>query len=449
MSDQHGAGYRSSGTGTRPQSLSAAIRAAAEPLPEPGETGFGKPFDRFAGKRVVLLGEATHGTSEFYRARSAITRHLVEMHGFTIVAVEADWPDAAVVDRQARGLPPRPDQPPPFERFPVWMWRNVEMSEFFAWMWHHNGGRPRSECCRFYGLDMYNLTASIASVLTYLESIDPTAAATAREHYGCLTPWQHDPSTYGRAVLTDAYRKCEEKVVEQCRSLLEKQLEYEPHDREGFLDAAQNARLVAAAERYYRIMFYGGAEAWNLRDTQMFDTLERVLDAHGPNARAVVWAHNSHIGDARHTELGGAHGELSLGELCRRRFGEAAALIGFGTHSGTVAAASDWDGDMEVKIVRPALGESYERLFHEAGMSPALVDFGKRRELRDLLEAPMLERLIGVIYRPETERRSHYVEASLSCQFDAYVWFDETRAVHPLKVHSEHEGVPETYPFGL
>ncbi|HLP70336.1 MAG TPA: erythromycin esterase family protein, partial [Rhizobium sp.] len=250
--------YRSSGADPRGQPLSAAIRAAAEPLPEPGETGFAKAFDRFAGKRVVLLGEATHGTSEFYHARSAITRHLVEKHGFTIVAVEADWPDAAMIDRQARGLPPHPDQPTPFERFPVWMWRNAEMVEFFAWMRRHNSGRPRTECCRFYGLDMYNLTASIASVLTYLEGVDPAAAATAREHYGCLTPWQHDPSTYGRAVLTDAYRKCEESVVEQCRTLLEKQLEYEPHDREGFLDAAQNARLVAAAERYYRVMFYGG-----------------------------------------------------------------------------------------------------------------------------------------------------------------------------------------------
>jgi protein-L-isoaspartate(D-aspartate) O-methyltransferase len=427
------------------------IAEAAEPLPGFDESGFAAPFDRFADCRVVLLGEASHGTSEFYRARAAITRRLVERHGFTIVAVEADWPDAASINRHIRHLPPRDNAEPMFQRFPTWMWRNAEVHALVEWLHGHNEGREAARQAGFYGLDMYNLGGSIAAVLEYLDRVDPEAAGVARERYGCLTPWQKEPATYGRAVLTRGYQKCEAEVTRQLHELLRRRLEYAGGDGDEFLDATQNARLVTAAERYYRVMYYGGAESWNLRDTHMFETLEHLLDAHGPQSKAVVWAHNSHIGDARHTEMGRARDELNIGQLCRERFGDAAALVGFGTHTGTVAAATDWDDDMEVKRVRPSRGDSIERLCHDSGVPRFLLDLreGRHDALRRRLLEPRLERFIGVIYRPETELQSHYAEVSLPRQFDAWVWFDHTTAVTPLGPQHPGPGVPETYPTGL
>jgi len=240
-------------------------------------------------------------------------------------------------------------------------------------------------------------------------------------------------------------------VIEQLRELLRRRLGYAGADGDSFLDAAQNARLIASAERYYRIMYYGGAESWNLCDTHMFETLEHLLEARGSGSKAVVWAHNSHIGDARHTDMGAVRDELNIGQLCRERFGDAAALIGFGTHTGTVAAATDWDGDLEVKRVRPSHRDSYERLCHDSGVARFLLDLAPDRHqaLRHRLLDPRLERFIGVIYRPDTELMGHYAEASLPQQFDAFVWFDETTAVTPLGREHARGGVPDTYPFGL
>lgn len=324
-------------------SLTEMIAAAAEALPDFADPAFGAMFDRFAGARVVLLGEASHGTSEFYRGRAAITRHFIEKHGFTIVAVEADWPDAAAIDRYVRHRPHRADAAKPFQRFPTWMWRNTDVAALIDWMRDHNQDIAEMEKrAGFYGLDIYNMSGSIGAVLDYLDRVDPEAASIARERYGCLTPWQSNPATYGRAALSKGYAECEQAVVDQLGELLRKQLDYAGGDDDAFLDAAQNARLIASAERYYRIMYYGGAESWNLRDTHMFDTLQNLLDAKGPNAKAIVWAHNSHIGDARSTDMGISRGELNVGQLCREAFGRDAALIGFGTHKGTVAAATDW-----------------------------------------------------------------------------------------------------------
>jgi protein-L-isoaspartate(D-aspartate) O-methyltransferase len=429
--------------------LPTMIAEAAEPLPELDDPLFGHLFDRFADRRVVLLGEATHGTSEFYRARAAITRRLVAEHGFNIIAVEADWPDAAAIDRYVRNRPAVVSEPP-FQRFPAWMWRNTDVAEFVEWLRDYNSSRAKPEAqAGFYGLDLYNMHGSIAAVLAYLDAVDPAAADVARQRYGCLTPWQREPSTYGRAVLTASHRKCEEAVIAQCKELLARHLDYAATDGDSFLDAAQNARLVASAEQYYRVMYYGGAEAWNLRDTHMFETLEHLLAARGPQSKAVVWAHNSHIGDARHTEMGAVRGELNIGQLCRERFGATAALIGFGTHAGTVAAASSWDGQMQVKRVRPSHADSYERLCHDTGTARFLLDLGADEQLRRRLIEPRLERFIGVIYLPESELTSHYANAALADQFDAFVWFDGTTAITPLGPEHHREGLPETYPFGL
>ena len=396
---------------------------------------------------MVLLGEATHGTSEFYNARAAITRRLIEQHGFSVVAVEADWPDANRVDRHVRHRGPGKYDEECFARFPTWMWRNEEVQTFLEWLRLHNETLPRDKRVEFRGLDVYSLRASIAEVLTYLDRVDPEAAKAARQRYACLTPWQADPAWYGRAVLRGEHDPCEDAVVAQLRDILAKRLQYSRKDGEDYLDAAQNARIVLAAEQYYRIMYRGSTESWNLRDRHMFNTLQHVMDARGPNAKAVVWAHNSHIGNAAATAMGW-QGEFNIGELCKAAYGEEAALIGFGTDRGMVAAADDWNEPMRVMRVLPSRPDSYERIFRQTGIARSLTDLRKRTEVVDLLSKPRLERAIGVIYRPDTEFYSHYFEAVLPEQFDGYVWFEETKAVTPLPTVKPH-GVPETYPFGV
>ncbi|MBS0410281.1 MAG: erythromycin esterase family protein, partial [Proteobacteria bacterium] len=378
------------------------LKAAVEPLPDIDDDAFAAAFDRFAEARVVLLGEASHGTSEFYRARAAITRRLIQRHGFDMVAVEADWPDAAAIDRHVRPRPARKEHQAaaseaPFTRFPTWMWRNREMEAFVRWLREHNAGQAAGRRTAFYGLDLYNMRASMAAVLRYLDGVDPQAAAEARDRYACLTPWSAEPAGYGRAALSRGYAFCEGPVLDILRDMVRKSLDYAEHDGERFFDAAENARLVADAERYYRVMYYGAHESWNLRDTHMFETLERVLALRGPTSKAVVWAHNSHIGDARFTDMGAARGELNLGQLCRQRFGREAALIGFGTHTGAVLAAQDWDAPGVAMPVRPSRFGSFEALCHETGTPRFLLDLrpGHNEAVRADLREPRLERYIG------------------------------------------------------
>jgi erythromycin esterase-like protein len=437
------------GQTTVDESMLAQLRAAAQPWTDADDPGFLRQFNRYANARVVLLGEASHGTSDFYRARAAITRHLILEHGFNIVAVEADWPDAAAVDRLTGGHGSVDAPYPAFERFPTWMWRNTDVADFVRWLAEHNARQPPARQTRFYGLDIYSMAQSMAAVLAYLDNVDHEAAGIARQRYGCLDPWRQDPAAYGMAVLTRRHEDCEQAVMAQLRELLEKRLDYAGRDGERFFDAAQNARLVASAERYYRAMYYGSAQSWNLRDTHMFETLENALRVHGPAARAIVWAHNSHIGIAAGTEMGQERGEINIGQLCREHFGDAAIAIGMGTHCGTVAAASEWDGPMEVKKVLPSLAQSYEFQMHQTGIPRFMLDLRDADAgLRQRLETPRLERFIGVIYRPETERQSHYAKASLPQQFDAYLWMDQTHAVEPLP-GPQGAGTPETWPFGL
>ncbi|CAJ0935203.1 unnamed protein product, partial [Mesorhabditis belari] len=428
------------------KSLSHLISLAAETLPDLNSDHFGKLFDRYGSKKVVLLGEASHGTSEFYQARAAISKRLIEEHGFNIVAIEGDWPDGHSVDRYVRHRSVGNTEKP-FKRFPSWMWKNTDAQAFIKWLHRHNSKLDFEKKVGFYGLDMYSMRESIGQVLNYLKRVDPEAARVARDRYNCLSPWLREPAEYGAATLV-GLKKCEPGVLEQLNDLLKNRVEYAKNDGLSFFDAHMNARVVESAEKYYRVMYYGDAESWNLRDTHMFETLQSLMK-NVPNGKAIVWAHNSHIGDARATEMGSERGELNIGQLCRQAYGDEAALIGFGTHTGTVTAASKWDSPAQTMRVIPSRPDSYERLCHDADKRRFLLDLHKNEHLRKQLMKPLLERFIGVIYRPNTERWSHYTECVLPSQFDAYVWFDETKAVTPLRKEHLHEGEPETYPFGL
>jgi protein-L-isoaspartate(D-aspartate) O-methyltransferase len=436
---------------TAPATIAKLVREVAEPIPDLTRSDLGSLLERIGDARLVLIGEATHGTSEFYALRARITRELIRSRGFGIVAVEADWPDAARVNRYVQRLPPQAGRPwRAFSRFPTWMWRNHETLEFVEWLREWNASHAEAGGgVGFYGLDLYSMYTSIRMVLEYLDRVDPPTAQIARERYACLTPWEGDPATYGRAALTGRYRVCEREAVAMLRELVAKELQYTERDGASFLDAVRNAALVANAERYYRVMYYGGAASWNLRDGHMFETLEALLRFHGAGSKAVVWEHNSHLGDAAATEMG-VRGEINVGHLCRQAYGPAAFLIGFGTDHGTVAAAHEWDGEMRVMDVRAAHPESYERVFHEAELRAAIVHLRDpvRPEIRDELEPARLERAIGVVYRPDTELQSHYFHATLPHQFDEYVWIDETTAVRPVTQATAH-GLPAAHPFAV
>jgi len=364
--------------------------------------------------------------------------------------VEADWPDATHINHYIHGTAPDPLlESKPFSRFPTWMWANHSVHEFARWLKTHNSVRSLHKQVGFYGLDLYSLYSSMEVVLNYLEKVDPETAEVARLRYGCLMPWASDPAMYGQVTINRQYRECEKDVLMTLQDLLKKRLEYSLADGEQFFDATQNARLVANAERYYRTMYYAENNSWNQRDQHMFETLQAVLEFRGQDSKAIVWEHNSHIGDARATQMS-ARGEFNIGQLVRQKYGDTAYLIGFGTDHGTVAAASEWGGPMEVKQIQPSHIDSYERVCHEVHSDNFLLPL--RKPLQEItckkLLAERLERAIGVIYHPETELQSHYFYASLPRQFDEYIWFDETRAVEPL-ARKTTKDVPDTYPFGL
>ena len=427
--------------------LSRRLREKSQPLPDlHAPEAFAAHFDVFADAKIVLLGEASHGTAEFYKARAAITQRLVERHGFRILALEADWPDAAELDRFIRQHGVWGEQSA-FTHFPRWMWRNMEFAHFLKTMRRWNEGRPPHDRLELRGLDVYSLHRSRDEVLAYLDRVDPQEAAAARRRYSCLTPYLEAPQAYGAHALATGHN-CEDAVVGQLVALLKQRMAYTAkEDGEKFFDAEQNARVICAAEGYYRAMYRGARESWNLRDSHMFETLTRVLEQRGPDAKAIVWAHNSHIGDAGATAMGES-GEFNIGQLCRARFRDQAALIGFSTDRGRVMAADEWGAAPSVKTVLPSRPDSWERVFRDAGHARSLTNWRADPALAADLSLRRLERAIGVIYRPESERQSHYFDAHLSRQFDAMVWFEETSAVNPL-AGAPAEGAPDVYPFGL
>ena len=330
------------------------------------------------------------------------------------------------------------------------MWRNGEVLDFIHWLRDFNlERRPPERRVGFYGLDLYSMFTSIHRVLHYLKRVDPEAAVVAREHYGCLTRGRKTPPRTDVRRLPGRYRICEKEVAMMLRDLVAKRVEAAVRNGEDLFDAELNARLVADAERYYRIMYYGADESWNLRDRHMFQTLLLLQHRYGRGSKSVIWEHNSHLGNAAATKFG-SNGQINVGQLCREEFGDKVYAIGQGTDHGTVAAATEWDGEMEVKQVRPSLPESWERTMHLAELDRFFLPLTKAKDpaVRSALSAWRLERAIGVIYRPETERQSHYFEASLSNQFDEWIWFDETSAVHPLNTQQLADHEP-AHPFAI
>jgi len=434
-----------------PALVEALIRETAEPFQEIERGELGPLKERIGDSRLVLIGEATHGTSEFYRMRAEITKQLILHKGIKFVAIEADWPDAARVDQYVRRLEPANGHRwEAFSRFPTWMWRNREVLEFVEWLREYNQAiEDPHERVGFYGLDLYSVFTSIRAVLDYLDRVDPEAARIARLRYGCLHALGRHPALYGRLAVSGRYRVCENEAVATLEDLFKQRLQYTQYDGARFLDAVQNARLVANAERYYRVMYYGSNESWNHRDLHMFDTLELVLGFHGTGSKGVVWEHNSHLGDAAATEMG-AGGQTNVGHLCRQRFGKSAYLIGQGTDHGTVAAAANWDEPVEFMSVRPGYPNSFENLFHDSGIKAFCLHLREPRkiDLRAEMAVSRLERAIGVIYRPDTELASHYFHALLSHQFDEFLWFDRTQAVHPISNDDARQFSPE-HPFSL
>lgn len=422
----------------------------AEPFSDIESASIDPLINRIKDAKVVLMGEATHGTAEFYDMRARISKELIENHGFNIITAEADWPDAEHINYQIRKKGTKPVTAEPFTRFPTWMWENQQFMNFVEWMKDYNEEQTGvEEEVGFYGLDLYSLYSSIESVLDYLDEVDPELAEEARVRYGCLSPWEGDPQQYGAATSSGRYPDCEGDVVEMLTDLLEKRMEYISADGDRYHNMIQNAQVVKDAEEYYRSMYYGSTNSWNVRDQHMFDSLKNLLEFRGADAKAIVWAHNSHVGDARASSFS-AGGRHNIGQLCRQEWGDEVRLIGFGTDHGTVAAADNWGGSVKMKELNSSLERSFEKEFHETGIDNFVLPLRKdhSKAVYKTLEKPRRQRAVGVIYRPETELASHYFEASLSRQFDEYIWFDSTAAVDPIE-HKEEEKVPETYPFGV
>lgn len=444
---------------TTATTIAHAVRQVAHPL-SGAASDYDPLMDWIGDARLVLMGEATHGTHDFYQRRADITQRLIQEKGFTAVAVEADFPDGYRVNRFVRGV--GADQTAEealrgFQRFPAWMWRNTDVVNFVSWLRQYNdalaSGSPK---VGFYGLDLYSMYASMGEVLKYLEQVDPEAAKRARDRYACFEHFEEDSQEYGYVASYDLEASCQDETINQ---LLELQQQTAKYLQDGcvavdeFFYAEQNARLVKNAEEYYRSMFQGRVDSWNVRDRHMAETLEQLvnhLDRQGSHTKVVVWEHNSHLGDARATDMGRG-GEWNVGQLIRERYGHEVVLVGFTTYTGTVTAASNWDEPPQLKRVRPALPESYEALFHSTELPCFLLNLRENNQAITELRQRRLERAIGVIYRPETERLSHYFYACLPEQFDVVVHIDDTHALEPLdRTQQSHTNeLPETFPSTL
>jgi erythromycin esterase len=434
------------------ESVVRSAPSAARPLRSPGDLD--PLMQRIGDARVVLLGEASHGTSEFYSWRTALSMRLIEERGFDFIAVEGDWPDCYRVNRFVKALDAgresAEDVLHAFERWHTWMWANREVIELADWLRAYNRRGVDGRQVGFYGLDVYSLYESMRAVVDYLQRLDPALAATARRSYNCFEPYAEDVQEYARATAI-VPTTCEDEAVAVLSALRKRAPTFREDGRDAYFDAEQNAITARNAERYYRTMVRGGPSSWNVRDHHMMETLERLLEHYGPRSRAIVWEHNTHIGDARFTDMAAA-GMVNVGQLARQRFGDdAAVLVGFGTHRGTVIAAEEWGAPMERLPVPAARAGSVEAAFHAAGIDDSLLIFdGSDDGGIDGLDQPLGHRAIGVVYDPDRERWGNYVPTLLARRYDAFLYLEQTRALDPLHMAARFDGEPaETYPSGV
>jgi erythromycin esterase len=434
----------------KPTKLTAAVRALARPLENAADLD--PLIQQIGDAEYVLLGEASHGTAEYYTWRTLLSQRLIREKGFSFIAVEGDWPDCYRVNRYVKGTGGREETAREvlrgFDRWPTWMWANLEIVKLVEWLRDHNANRPQQERVGFYGLDVYSLWDSLYAVMSYLQRVDPALLPAARRAYRCFEPYGEDVQEYAQATVF-VPTSCEDEVVALLAHLRRKAAEHCADDREAYFQAEQNALVVKNAEAYYRAMVRGGPESWNVRDRHTTETLERLMRHHGPEARAIVWEHNTHIGDARFTDMA-EEGMVNIGQLVRERHeNEGVVLVGFGSHRGTVIAAREWEAPMRIVSVPPARSGSWEDILHRAGSDNKLLLFADQDEAKPLLEQHG-HRAIGVVYRPEHEHLGNYVPTILPRRYDAFLYLDETQALHPLPARARQEGeVPETFPSGV
>jgi erythromycin esterase-like protein len=428
--------------------LAERIRQRSHPLRDAGDLD--PLLERIGDARCVLLGEASHGTSEYYTWRARISERLIREKGFSFIAVEGDWPDCYEVNRYVVGLPGSAHSAREalgvFRRWPTWMWANEEVAELVEGLRRHNDGLPEGERIGFYGLDVYSLWESLEAVMEYLQREHPDAVEAAWRAYRCFEPYGGSAREYARATAF-VPTSCEDEVVGMLSELLRGAAERPEDGSEARFAAEQNALVARNAEAYYRAMIRGGASSWNVRDRHMTETLGRILDRHGPDAKAIVWEHNTHVGDARYTGMAD-RGLLNVGQLVRERWGEEeVVLVGFGSHRGTVVAGARWGAPMERMLVPPAREGSWEDALHHAGGEDGLLVFSGS-EVEEMLEERD-HRAIGVVYDPGSERYGNYVPTVLSRRYDAFLYLDETRALRPpLPPWSGELEEPETFPSG-
>jgi len=430
--------------------LVAQVRALARPLDT--DNDLDPLLDQIGTARYVLLGEASHGTAEYYTWRTRISRRLITEKGFSFIAVEGDWPDCARVNQYVKGASPAGsnarDVLHAFERWPTWMWANEEIVALAEWLRRHNDGRPDDEKDGFYGLDVYSMWDSLYQVMAFLQRVDPAALPAARRAYQCFEPYGEDVQEYARATRW-LPTTCEDEVVDLLQELRRQAAAGRTDGPEASFQADQNALVVKNAEAYYRAMVRGGPDSWNIRDRHMTETLERLMKHHGPRAKAIVWEHNTHIGDARFTDMA-EDGMVNVGQLVRERHAdEGVVLIGFGSHHGSVIAGREWDAPPECMPLPTAHPDTWEDVLHRAGADNKLLLFGAA-EPAPVLLTTRGHRAVGVVYHPEYERLGNYVPTVLPRRYDAFLYLDETEGLHPLHVEAREEGeVPETFPSGV
>jgi len=427
------------------------VGALASPLRGPDDLD--PLLDQIGNARFVLLGEASHGTADYYKLRTTLSQRLIAEKGFSFIAVEGDWPDCYRVNRYVKGLPDAGEHAREvlnaFQRWPTWMWANEEIVALAEWLRQENERLPDPHKVGFYGLDVYSLWESLYALLGYLHRADPDALPAAWQALRCFEPYGEDVEEYARAAHF-VPNACEEEVIALLQELRRKAPQYQGSDRDEYFNAEQNALVLQNAEAYYRAMIHGGAETWNIRDRHMTETLDRLMGHHGPTAKGIVWEHNTHIGDARFTDMAQS-GEVNVGQLVRERHGdEGVVLVGFGSYQGDVIAARQWEAPMRRMPVPPARDGSWEAVLHEIAPRDQLLMLAGADQTRELLQ-PRGHRAIGVVYHPEYEHLGNYVPSVLPRRYDAFLFVDKTEALHPLHdVQAEEDGeVPETYPSGV